>query len=194
MSERRGFQIRFFGILSIIVAVLVLMYGATFRGDPEVSAILLTATVMLGIGLTFGVLMTGITFKFWDMSVVETLLWTGASFGMILVLQRIVPLTFEVTAPISPRLLGVLVGVAEECFFRVFLCGVGYKLSNSELGASIGSGASWSAYHIPRYGDDPKILFIIFLVGCGLGYIYLKTRLADGVIFGHALVNYVAMS
>jgi len=193
MSERRGFQIRFFGILSILVAVLVLMYGATFRGDPEVSSILLTATVMLGIGLTFGVLMTGTTFKFRDMRVVETLLWTGASFGMILLLQRIVPLTFEITAPISPRLLGVLVGVAEECFFRVFLCGVG-SIMAGDIGGIIGSSAGWSAYHIPRYGDNLTILFIIFLVGCGLGLIYLKTKFADGVIFGHALVNYVAMS
>lgn len=126
------------------------------------------------------------------MRIYESIMWGGASFAMILVLQRLIPITFETTAPISPRLLGVLVGVGEECFFRVFLCGVGSKFS--QWGGIIGSSAIWSAYHINRYGGNLNILLIIFLVGCALGWIYLQTKVADGVIFGHALVNFVALA
>lgn len=190
-SEPRRFEIRFFGIMSILVATLILMYGTTFRGDPEITQILLIATMMLTIGITFGALMTGLRFKFWDMEIIETLLWTGASFGGILVVNQLVPIQFDVTG-ISPRLLGVLVGVSEELFFRVWLCGVASKFN--QWGAILGSSAVWSAYHIARYGGSFNVLFLIFVAGCMLGWIYLNTKVADGVIFAHALVNWFALA
>lgn len=190
-NGHRGFQIRFFGIISILVATIVLMYGTTFRGDSEVVSILLTSVTMLTIGLTFGVLMTGVQFKFFDMRIVETILWTGMSFGGILLVNRLVPIRFDVTSGISEKWLGVLLGVAEELFFRVWICGFASKFSH--WGAIVGSSAIWSAYHIARYGGSLNTLLLIFVVGCLLGWIYLKSKVADGVIFGHALVNYFAI-
>jgi len=190
-NEQRGFELRFFGIIAVIGATVVLMYGATFRYDPEVVSILLTATVMLVIGLTFGVLMTGVKFKFRDMSILEPLLWGSMSFGLILLVNRLIPIQFNVTSPISAKYLGVLVGVSEELFFRVFLCGVGSMFN--KWGGILGSSLIWSSYHIYRYGGSIETLFLIGVVGCILGWIYLTSKLGDGVIFAHALVNYVAI-
>lgn len=172
------------------MATVILMYGATFRGDEAVRGILLTSVMFLSVGLSFGALMTGIRFKFWDMRVYETILWTGMSFGAIFIVNRLVPIHFVVTSPISIKWLNVLLGVAEECFFRVWICGVASRYST--WGAIIGSSAIWSAYHIAHYGGNFNVLFIVFIAGCILGWIYLQTRFADGVILAHALVNYVA--
>lgn len=172
------------------MATLILMYGATFRGDETVRGILLTSVMFLSIGLTFGTLMTGITFKFWDMRVYETLLWVAMSFGAIYIVNRLVPIQYVVTSPVSLRWLNVLQGVSEECFFRVWICGVASKFST--WGAIIGSSAIWSAYHIARYGGNLNVLLVVFCAGCILGWVYLESRFADGVIFAHALVNFIS--
>lgn len=178
--------------MSILVATLVLVYGATYREDPVVAGTLLTGAFILTIGLTFGILMTGVEIRFMDMRMFETILWTSASFGCLYIVNQVVPIQFNVTSEISPRLLGVLVGVAEECFFRVWICGVASKFS--ETGAIVGSSMVWSGYHVARYGGQPQILILVFLCGLVLGWIYLKSRLGDGVIFAHALVNFIAVT
>lgn len=188
----RGFEIRFFGILTIILATVVLMYATTFRGDPEVTLTLILAVIFLVVGLTFGSLMTGIKFKFMDISIVPTLLSASISYGIMLIVNRFVPFQISVTSLISVQWLGVLVGIAEECFFRVWLCGIGSYFS--EWGAIIGSSAIWSAYHIGRYGGGNWNFYpIIFLCGLGLGWTYLTFRIADGIFLSHGFWNYNAL-
>ncbi|MBA7496191.1 hypothetical protein ES702_06789 [subsurface metagenome] len=123
------------------------------------------------------------------MRIYETILWAGMSVCAIYIVHRFVPLELIVTSPISIKWLNVLQGVSEECFFRVWLCGVASRYSN--FGAIVGSSAIWSAYHIARYGGSLSVLLILFCAGCILGWIYVNTRFADGVIFGHALHNYI---
>lgn len=112
---------------------------------------------------------------------------------VIFFVNQLVPLRFDL-ATVDPRFFGVLIGVAEECFFRLFLCGVFFRMTDNVL-LSIGvSSGVWSAYHIARYGGNFNILFVIFLSGCVLGLTFLYTRSADGPIFAHAVVNYIALA
>jgi len=95
----------------------------------------------------------------------------------------------------SPGLvLGVMIGVAEELWFRGFLTPL---LANRLKGLMNGSyypgivaqGFLFMVYHSFVYGNNPNALTIVFLAGMVLGYVDLKARRLFPSIAAHCVVN-----
>jgi len=192
-SEPKKFTVGLFGTLAIVAALLIFLWLLTFQA-PEMLSPLVTASFFLVGGLSLSFAMVGVKIEpFMLERLVQTVLATVLNVVVIFYVNSLVPISFEFSV-VDPQFFAVLIGVAEECFFRLFLCGLFYRFTNSFLIAVFGSSAVWSGYHISRYGGDLSILMIIFMCGCVLGATFLYTRSADGGIFGHALVNYIALA
>ena len=193
MSEQGKFTLGLIGFLSLVGALLMFLWISTFQ-IPELLYPLMTASFFLVGGLALSLTLSGLQvtpFRLSNflMSIVSMVL----NVVVIMYVNQLVPMRFEM-AVVSPRLMGVLVGVAEECFFRLFLCLTLYRFTGNALIAIGVSSATWATYHIARYGTGMNVWLIIFLCGCVLGGTLLFTRSGDGSIFGHAVVNYIALA
>lgn len=192
-APKQPFVIGFFGFMAIVSAFLILLFVSTFG---EQIPTLLTAVVLMLVGLFMSFITSGI--KFEPLSAKQffkTLMWTAMSFVAMLIVNKYVPFTIELSIPLSARYFGVLMGVAEECFFRVWLCGMIYRMGiGGKYNPFIAIGASslvWSIYHISRYGGSFNILMLIFFCGCILGASFIYSKQADSSILSHALVNWM---
>jgi len=176
--------------MAIVLSLLIFMYHTTL--EAEGSNIVLSAVILLVVGLLFAWVMVGVKFEPFQLrTMVESLLWTAMSAVAIWMVNRYVPFTLDVGF-VSTRLFSVLMGVAEESFFRLFLTTFMYKVTKLSWLAIGISSATWTIYHIGRYGGDINAFFVIFMAGLVLGFVMLYSKMADGVIFAHALVNYIA--
>jgi len=189
-SSNLPISIGFLGSMGIVGAVLVFMYASTFQ--PTVTDLLLSAVALLTIGLSLAYMLVGIRFLPFDLKHFGTsLIWTVFAVVMIFTVNRVVPFTLGVSV-LNLRWFAVLMGVAEECFFRLFLCGFIEKVSRSKIFAIVISAFVWTIYHIARYSGNPSALWIVLFAGMGLGFTLVQSRLGDGVIFAHAIVNFLA--
>ena len=192
-QPKQRFTVGLFGTLAIAAALLIFLWLLTFQA-PETLAALTTASFFLIGGLSLGYIMAGVQFEPFSMTrLVETILSALLNVVVIFYINSLVPLRFEFTV-IDPQLFAVLVGVAEECFFRLFLCGWFYRFTKNFFIAIGASAAIWAGYHIARYGGNMNILVVIFMAGCILGGTFLYTRSPDGSVLGHAVVNYIALA
>lgn len=190
MKEK--FTIGLFGTLAILGALLIFLWLLTFQ-DPDSLYSLTTASFFLIGGLTLSFTMIGVRLEPFRMTnFLQSVMVTALNVAVILYVNRLVPLKFEFSI-MDPQLFGTLIGIAEECFFTLFLCGLLLKLSHSSFIAIVASSAIWSTYHVARYGGNPNVLFIIFLCGCVLRATFIYTRNIDGSLFGHGCVNYIAV-
>jgi len=166
------------------------MYATTF--NPEnVNAFYVMVLLLIG-GISLGVGMVGLRFEAFDTKrLFETVLWALLSFTMIFIVNRAVPVRIGIS-PVGETMFAILAGVAEECFFRLWLCTVTFKFTKSMVIAILVSSLSWTVYHIQRYGGNWNVLLIIFGAGCVQGWIMLQSQMGDGPIFGHMLVNAIA--
>jgi len=170
--------------------LLIFMYASTFQ--PETINLLTAGVLLLVIGLVFGILMVGIAFKPFSFErLFESIIWTGLAFGIIYIVNKQVPFTLGVQV-LNVRWYAVLMGVSEECFFRLFLTGFVYRISHSKLLAIVLGAWVWTIYHMARYGGDTGALLVVLLAGFALGWVFLESKMGDGVIFAHALVNFIA--
>lgn len=184
------FIIGFLGTISIVSAILIMLYASTFDGTES---FLLSSVVMLIAGLFMATVTVGIQFQpFSFKQFLNSVLWTGVNFVAILVLNRYIPCKVQLSIPLSEKWFAVLMGVVEECFFRVWLCGMIYRMLNSAFIAIGASAGVWSVYHISRYGGNFNILLLIFAIGCILGASFIYSRTADGCIFAHGWGNWIA--
>ncbi len=191
-SSNLPISIGFLGSMGIVGAVLVFMYASTFQ--PAVTDLLLSAVALLTIGLSLAYMLVGIRFLPFDLKHFGTsLIWTVFAVVLIFTVNRVVPFTLGVNV-LNLRWFAVLMGVAEECFFRLFLCSFIEKVSRSKIFAVLISAFVWSIYHIARYSGNPSALWIVLFAGVGLGFTLVQSRLGDGVIFAHAIVNFLASS
>lgn len=189
-AQERPFSLHFLGTMTIMTALLIFMYASTFQ--PETINLLTSGVLLLVIGLMFGVLLVGVAFKPFSFErFFESAIWTGVAFGIIYIVNKQVPFSLGVQV-LNARWYAVLMGVAEECFFRLFLTGFIYRITHSGFFAIILGSGVWTIYHMARYGGDPQALFVVFLCGLALGFVFLASKLGDGVIFAHALVNFFA--
>lgn len=188
--RERPYKIGFLGTVALIGAVLAFMYSTTFPSEHIWTII--SAVLLCIIGLAFAFMMVGLKFDPFNMShLVESIIWTAISVVAIWIVQKTAPFNL-VVSPISTKLFSVLMGVAEECFFRVGLTTVFYKMTNQAWLAIIASSGIWTVYHISRYGGSGiGVFLVIFMVGCVLGWVMLSSKMGDGVIFGHAIVNFL---
>ena len=192
-ASQSGFTLGLFGFLTIVGALLIFLWISTFQ-IPELLYPLMTASFFLigGLALSLALSRLQVTpFRLSNflMSIVSMVL----NVVVIMYVNQLIPMRFEM-AVVSPRLMGVLVGVAEECFFRLFLCLTLYRFTGNLIIAVGVSSAVWATYHIARYGAAVNVWLILFICGCVLGGTLLYTRSADGSVFGHAVVNYIALA
>lgn len=193
MTEHRPFKVGLFGILAIVGAFLIFIWLLTFN-DPALLNDLVTVSFFVIGGMVLGFLLGGVKFDaLRGVDFVMTILSTVLNVVMYLYINQLVPMSIPF-AVVNPQLFGVLVGVAEECFFRVGLCSMIENLTGQGWLAIIGSSGIWSTYHVAKYGGSTTLLFIVFLCGCVLGATFIYTKSADGSIYGHALVNYIVLA
>lgn len=188
--QQKPFSLEFLGTMAIMTALLIFMYASTFQ--PETINLLTSGILLLVIGVTFAVIMVGIGLKPFSFDrFLESLLWTGLAFGIIYVVNRTVPFTLGVQV-LNVQWYSVLMGVAEECFFRLFLTGFMYRVTHSKFFAIIIGAWVWTIYHMARYGGDAGAMIVVLCSGFALGWVFLQSRMGDPVVFGHALVNFFA--
>jgi hypothetical protein len=186
------YYVGFLGSMAILSAVVIFLWGATFQTSNQWT--FLVAIIMLIAGLSLASLMVNLRFLgFAPQLFIETLLWTVVSCILIWIVNTTVPISFEVT-PFSEQTFAVLMGVGEECFFRLFLCTFIKKFTGSQLLAIMASSVIWSLYHVARYGGNTGALFIVFMAGLVLGAVFFISKMGDGVIFAHGTINYIATS
>ena len=191
-SARSGIVVGFLGSMALVGALLVFMYAVTFV--PETTSIILSAVVMLAIGVFFAYILVGVVFKpFTFQRFGESVLWSAFAVAIIWLVNKTVPFTLGVTV-IDVRLFSILMGVAEEAFFRLFLCNFIFRVTKSQMFAIVISGWVWAIYHIARYGGNMASMFVILAAGMGLGWVMLQSKMGDGVMFAHGVVNYLATS
>jgi membrane protease YdiL (CAAX protease family) len=174
--------------MSLVFAVVVFLYGQTFMQNP----VFASAVVFLLAGVILAYTLVGIGFEgFQVRGLLEIVMWSVASFVAIWLVNKAVPLKLSAT-PVDARLFAVCMGVAEESFFRLFLCTFLQKITRSSLIAIGVSSLIWSIYHISAYGGDLGAIAIVFVAGCVLGFSMLQTRRPDSSMIAHGAVNYVA--
>ena len=192
MSQRNGvYYIGFLGSIAIAAAFLMLMYALTFPIESKDSFVYMA---LLGVvGLAAGFAMVGFQLQPLDFKrFTQTIMWSGVSFCLIYLVNRMVPVHIDIAMPYGETMFSVLAGVAEELFFRVWLCTFIHKITHMMWLSAAVSGGVWALYHINRYGGSMNTLIMIGIVGFIQGFILLYSRMADGPIFGHMLVNYIA--
>lgn len=190
-QSRRPYKIGFLGTIALVGAVLVFMYAGTFQ--TEHTWTIAQAVLFCAVGILFAFVMVGLKFEPFQLrDLLESIFWTGISFFAIWVINHTVPFRLDVS-PMSERLFSVLMGVAEESFFRVWLCTfINEWTKQGWLAIGVSSGV-WALYHLERYGGAGAGAFaVIFLAGCVLGWVMLSSKMGDGVIFAHAIVNLLA--
>lgn len=188
--QQKPFRMQFLGLMAVISAFVIFMYATTFQ--PETVNVLISATVLGAIGFILGLLLVGMRVEPFDFrAFIESIIWTVVAVCVMWIVNRYSPFMLGVNI-LNVRWFSVLMAVAEECFFRILLCGLIFRGTHSIfLSATVSSGM-WTIYHTARYGGDAGTMFIVFICGCVLGWVFLVSRLADGVIFGHAIVNFLA--
>ena len=187
----KPFKLEFLGTMAIVTALLVFMYASTFQ--PKTVNLLTSGVLLLVIGLVFGILLVGVDLKPFSFErLFQSIIWSVVCFFIIYIVNRKVPFTLGVQV-LNARWYAVLMGVAEESFFRIFLTGFMFRLTNSKFfSITIGSFV-WTIYHMARYGGDAGALMVVLISGFALGWIFLTSMMADPVIFAHGAVNFFAL-
>lgn len=190
-QKRRPYKIGFLGTMALIGSTLILMYAGTF--PTENVWVIVQAVLFCVVGIVFAMFMVGLKIEPFNLrDAIDSIMWTAISFGAIYLVNKTVPFRLEV-APLSDRLFSVFMGVSEETFFRVWLCTFIAQWTKQDWLAIIISSGIWSLYHIHRYGAGGLHAFwILFFAGCVLGWVMLASRKGDGVMFAHAVVNFLA--
>jgi len=192
-QPKEQFNLGLFGTFAIVGALLIFLWLLTFQA-PEVLPSLVTASFFLIGGLSLSFVMVGVKLQPFSMgNFMNVVLASILNVVVIFYVNTLVPISFEF-AVIDPQLFGVLMGVAEECFFRLFLCGLFFRFTRNFFISVVASSAVWTAYHIARYGGSVNALLVVFACGCILGATFLYLKTADASVFGHAVVNYIALA
>ena len=186
---KQTYTVGFLGNMAIATAILVFMYATTF--NPENVNSFYVMALLIALGTVFAVATVGLRFSLDTKRLFESLLWGVLSSLMILLVDRVAPVHLGLS-PVNEFLFSVLAGAAEEVFFRLWLCTWTFRITRSTVLAVGVSSFVWSIYHISRYGANMNVLAIIFIAGCVQGWILLQSRMGDGPIVGHMVVNALA--
>lgn len=188
--QKAPYRLGFLGGMAVVTAILIFMYATTFL--REQSTIIQNAIEFLFIGVGMAFFTVGLKFEVFKMETLgESILWMAICVVIIWMVQATAPFTLEVEV-LNKQLFAVLMGVSEECFFRLFLCTFIKRMTGAGWLAIILSSFGWSVYHIARYGANMGTLLIIGVAGCALGWVMLESKMGDGPIFAHALINFLA--
>ena len=110
-SQRdKGYYIGFLGSIAIALAFLMLMYALTFPIESKDSFVYMA---LLGIvGISMGFIMVGFRLQPFDFKhFTQTLMWSGISFCLIYIVNRMVPVRIDIASPYGETMFSVLAGV-----------------------------------------------------------------------------------
>ena len=190
MTERQSYSLGFLGGMAVVTALMIFLYAVTFLG--ETTTIIQNAILFLLAGVTMAFVTVGLRFQAFNLQTLgNSIMWTLVSIIIIWIIQVYAPFTLQVEV-LNNQLFSVLMGVSEECFFRLFLCTFLKKITDSDFFSIVISAFTWAIYHIARYGASLNTLWVIGLAGCALGFVMLRSKMGDGPIFAHAFVNFMA--
>ena len=186
-SPSQQYSVSFFAQVALVGAAMLYLYSTTF--DPDQVSHFFTMILILIIGIVLAYTMVGVKFVSFNWKTLMTdALSTIICVVSIVMVNRLVSINLGIS-PLSELAFGVLAGVAEEWFFRLFLCAWVYKITRSMLIAVPLSAMVWAVFHIARYGADMGNIWLVFFAGLPLGFVTLMFRSADGPTFGHMIVN-----
>lgn len=191
LQPKQPITLDFISWMMIVTALSIFLFTATYLEAP-IALQGMFAVIMLLAGISLGFILNG--FKT-DPSISSSemfsmLLHTGLAIGAVILVNSVVQIYFAVE-PMDQGLFSVLIGVSEECFFRLFLCTWLVRVTNVFIG-SITSSAVWAIYHLNRYGGQWEVFWIIWLSGIVLSFILISSKRAGPVLLAHGLVNWIA--
>ena len=185
------YTVSFFGQIALVGAVLLYLFSTTFNPEEINSFYTMIMILIAGIVLTIALVGMPKFIPFNLRSLGSDAVATAGSFIAIYELNQFVPAEIGIS-PIGETSFGVLAGVTEEWFFRMFLCAWFYKITKS-IWISVGvSSMIWAVFHLARYGASLNLIWLVFFVGLPLGYFTLYFRSADGPTFAHMIINAIA--
>lgn len=189
-GHEQKYTVSFFGMIATAGAFIIYMFSQTWEPTDMNAFLIMTMLLLAGIVLSF----IFVGFKFMPFNfkgLMMDLLATVASFVSLVYISNLVIPTNLGVSPISQTAFLVLSGVAEEWFFRMWLCAWVYKVTHMLLIAVPISSFIWAIFHLARYGASMNLIWLVFLAGLPLGYFTLLFKSADGPMFGHMIVNYL---
>lgn len=189
-GHEQKYTVSFFGSIATAGAFIIYMFSQTWEPTDMNAFLIMTFFLLAGIVLAF--IFVGFRFiPFNIKSLGMDLIATVASFVSLVIISNLVVPTNLGVSPISQTAFLVLSGVAEEWFFRMWLCAWVYKVTHAFFIAVPISSFVWAIFHLARYGASMNLIWLVFFAGLPLGYFTLLFKSADGPMFGHMIVNYL---
>ena len=99
----------------------------------------------------------------------------------------------EVTAlsVIDQKIYAALMAIAEEAFFRGFICNL-FLIKFGEAGATFAGGAVGSIYHLARYGASTEAILFIFMAFSVLSFVSVRSGRISPAMTAHLVHNLLA--
>lgn len=190
-GNRSEYTVSFFGTIALVGAFLVYLFSTTFNPSEANSFYVMILLLISGIVLTFVLVGAPKFVPFSFKSLGSDAVSTAGSFIAVYEVNQVVPAQIGIS-PIGETAFGVLAGVTEEWFFRMFLCAWIFKVTHN-IWISVGlSSGIWAVFHLARYGGTPNLIWVVFLAGLPLGFFTLWFKSSDGPMFAHMIINAIA--
>jgi len=185
-----------FDILSFTFALISVMI-ATYLYVVVQFQLALVPLVLLLAGMMFSYIMSPgeIDQELEESLQQKNIMYTGLallSFAVFSFVLKFLPLSVEKLSIADAALLGVLMAVSEEYFFRGAITQF-FASRLSEPVAVFMSGAVFAAYHTAVYGQMLTSLLYALLAGIILAWIFLRTRSLTPTLLAHIINNLIAV-
>ena len=182
----------------IILAVAIVIYLATFETTTVVMFpfFLLVGGVAMEVFLERGHKPEVVSFSEEKSSLSQVAFYTVlALFGIFLTgyAVNLVPsLKMLSLTGVNAMLYGVLMGIAEEQFFRGFITDWFLANMGNVWVALLASAGVFTAYHFARYGTSANALAYVFFGGLILSWTAWKSRRVSPSMLAHAGNNFIS--
>ena len=179
----------------ILVAITIFVWLGTFVDLSPILAMKgVIGAVMLLTGTFFSALLIGFKYD-WTFSEQEWDTFLSSLFVCLIVILfvNIITPPLSVT-PIPDSLFALLIGIAEEAFFRGFLLtGLLVITKGNSIWAILVSSFLGAVYHTAVYQQSNQLMMIVFGCFCVLGAAYvLSGKRLSVVMTAHGAVNIMA--
>ncbi len=189
-------SVSFFGTVATAGAIILYLISASFTQSGTFdNSILMWSILISGIVLSaffVGFIIMPFNLKNFLIDIIATIISLGC---LLFVRSLFAPSVMS----IQTTTFLMLSGVAEEWFFRMFLCNWIDRHMPIPFIISVPiSSFVWALFHLNVYGGatmtlasslSNPLLIYVFMAGLPLGVITILTRSADGPMFGHMIAN-----
>jgi hypothetical protein len=182
------YSVSFFGTIATAGAFILYLFSTTWE-PADMNAFLIMTLILLA-GIVLAYIFVGFKLMPFNMkNLALDLIATVVSVISLIYISNLYNPASLGVSPLNQTAFLILAGVAEEWFFRSWLCCWVYKFTRFIFLAVPVSSMVWALFHLARYGGDMGMIWIVFLAGLPLGYFTLLFKSADGPMFGHMIVN-----